>query len=71
MSKNKYRGQEEDQQMYDYKIASAKFTCKDCMYFTRRILPPDDLGICTKAEDFTPSRWQKESRRRCNLFEEK
>lgn len=45
--------------------------CKNCKWFTYRILPPDDLGICTIAEDFTPARWQKENRVGCNKWERK
>lgn len=51
--------------------AMAEVSCKDCKFFKRRVLPPDDLGICTKAEDFTPARWQKENRMACNEFKKK
>jgi len=40
--------------------------CKNCKWFSRRVLPPDDLGICNDAKDFTPAMWQYEDRIGCN-----
>jgi hypothetical protein len=42
--------------------------CVGCKFFKRRILPPDDLGICTKAEDFTRVRWVYENHCRCKEY---
>ena len=45
--------------------------CKNCKWFTHRILPPDNIGICKKAEEFTQARWQDENREACNKWEDK